>query len=534
MDNKTAILTDFAGDCAAKLKSAGDYLRDNPGATLIIPEGVYCIHDPRAIEIRADVFAGKYGYNPQPTMFSPDFPYTVALDLTGCKDVTVSAEGAKLMIDGYMEPVSIRNASGVTIDGLTIDHIKKPFCRAVVTEVGDGYGILRFDPDNLPSADMSSPREMTFDSDGRITDREFSWANEKEQIDGCTWKLYDKFRDTDVGMKVYFCTTYHFRPGILISHSERTTLTGVTIHSQPGMGIVGFKSRDIHISSLSIVPSDGYDVSTNTDATHFSSCSGTITVENSRFRGHGDDAINVHNYYYAIAESNGTHAVLTVRTPDGTHSQEQDYPMPGYKLELVKKSTLEPYGIYEVLSATEGDPCSVTLDSVIPDGDYMFANLTDVPKLIFRGNDVREHLARSVLCKTHGALIENNSFEHNTGTAVHIAAEAQWGEGIATENVTVRGNTFTNCGFCSHGRMNGTSAVRVNTAADFPIGIGLHKNIVIENNRVACPQTADYAFSIANAKNVRIERNECTGYARAIACVAYSEDITADFDYEEN
>lgn len=136
-------------------------------------------------------------------------------------------------------------------------------------------------------------------------------------------------------------------------------------------------------------------MSTNTDATHFASCSGSLRVEDSTFAGHGDDAINVHNYYYTIRNAAGTNCTLTVEAPTWTHAQEPDIPRAGYKLALVDKSTMRPQKTYVVEESVQiGNAASVRLDETLPQDTtpYLLANMTDLPVLSFRNNHVRNHL----------------------------------------------------------------------------------------------------------------------------------------------
>lgn len=145
------------------------------------------------------------------------------------------------------------------------------------------------------------------------------------------------------------------------------------------------------------------------------------------------------------------------------------------------------------------EPCRVRLDREVPQGDYIFGNLADVAHLIFRRNKAANHLARSVLCKTRTALIENNEFYGSTGTAVNISAESNFGEGIPVDGVTVRRNKFISCGEWGHGTINSAAAVAANVVADDETACGVHKNLTIEDNEVIC--TGGYAkhgFSIRN------------------------------------
>ena len=68
-------------------------------------------------------------------------------------------------------------------------------------------------------------------------------------------------------------------------------------------------------------------MSTNTDATHFSSCYGKLTLQNCVFEGHGDDAVNVHNYDHAFVPLDGNCYRLTCLATDGTHTQAVDLPL---------------------------------------------------------------------------------------------------------------------------------------------------------------------------------------------------------------
>ncbi len=508
-------LLEFDGDLQAKLDAAAQWLRAHPGATLFIPAGTYTVTTPRARQVMADVLSGAYGVNPQNRMFKADFEYSVGLDLRDCRDVTVSAYGAVFLIDGFMEPVSIVNCVNTHVMGLTVDHLRRPFLRGILTDTdSEGRTAITFDPDTPPLPGMSAPRAYLYNrKTHRLCERFIDWYRCQPKLSGDGhWTARLGCSQEDTGNELYIVNALHFRPAFLISHSFGTRLTDVTVHSQPGMGLVGFKSKDIFITRLRVVPAVGYNMSTNTDATHFACCSGTVSVENSEFYGHGDDALNIHNYYYAILEKSGTQCTVRVPADTETHSLEPDYPETGFRLQLVDGRTLAPVDEFIVRSSSQSQICRIELDHPLPEGNgYLLSNLTETPKLIFRGNRVSTHLARGVLCKTRHAVIENNFFRNCTGTAVHIAAEEGWREGIPSEDVRVAENTFENCGFSFHGRTNGASAVSVNISSPDPTSVGLHKDIVIENNTVRCPESAKYAFNIANAENVTVRGNVCSG-----------------------
>ncbi len=504
-------LTQFPGTVHEKLTAVSAYCREHCGTTVLIPAGRYTLEDTRAREVMEEVFAGVYGTNPEPVMFRPEFQFSTGLDLRGCRDVTILAYGAILMINGFMEPVGIRDSERITIRGLTIDHVRKPFSEGVIADATQEWIDVLFPSEYPMKASAPAPRVFSYDEEeGR-----FAWisidSSSAEEIEPQKMRYRGSGGKELIGRKVYFTHTFHSRPGILISHSREIKLRDVTINSQPGMGIVGFKSRDIDIRRLHVVPSEGLHMSTNTDATHFASCSGKICVEDSTFSGHGDDAINVHNYYYSISQVQGNVCTLTVEAPTWTHSQEPDIPEAGYVLALVDKATMRPEQTYIIKeSVQQGKAAAVRLDHELPEDTtkYLLANLTDLPVLSFRNNYVHNHLARAVLIKTHEALVENCLFECSMGTAIHVAAESWWHEGIPSKNVVIRGNTFLRCS--AEWR---AGAVLVNVDSPNPTAPDLHDTIVIEDNTVVNSRAA-VAFSIANVHHVKLMGNRFEGFEK--------------------
>ena len=72
------------------------------------------------MRLEEDVLAGKFGANPESVIFTPYYPYSKGLDLGGATDLTLSAEGATLLCEGWMEPLCIENCTRVKVKGLTI------------------------------------------------------------------------------------------------------------------------------------------------------------------------------------------------------------------------------------------------------------------------------------------------------------------------------------------------------------------------------------------------------------------------------
>jgi len=255
-----AVPDDGADDTAA-LRAAASFCRSHRGTTLIIDPGVYNIVDTAAVRLESDVLAGRHGWNPEASIFTPYFPYVKGLDFNGSRNVTVIASGVTLMCEGWMEPVSITDCRNFTLVGLTIDYVRKPFSQGKIVRMGDGFIEVKY-PSDLELTDYTpQPRLELIDplTKGIFHEPFYFPVFEKISEDNTfrysiDYPLPDRLLGTAVAAK----HSFHFRPAILIQNSENTVLNDIVIHSQPGMGIVGFDAKDTFISGLHITPAEGY------------------------------------------------------------------------------------------------------------------------------------------------------------------------------------------------------------------------------------------------------------------------------------
>lgn len=491
------------------LRNAVEYLRENPGTKLVIPPGEYCLTDPKAVALQAAVMEGRYGANPESYLFSPACNFATGLNLDGLSDVEISAAGAVLMVDGFMETISIKNCNNLALKGVTIDHRRKPYTKGIIVASGEGYTDVELLDLEYASTSMPSPRIAIFGKETRRFEK-VTASDQKQWISESIMRFFGFSCQEYIGCEIYIWHSFHFRPAIHLYESKNILLEDVTIHSHPGMGIVGHRSADILLKRLKVVPSAGHKVSTNTDATHFISCRGKLIFDRCMFEGHGDDATNVHVYYHKIEKQDpGANAyTLTIQVP--THNARLDYPAVGDVLELSKADALVPLSLHTVTSVVpdlENWCCSVTLDQPLPENlqDYFLANASALPALTLADCVVKNHISRGVLVKTRNVLIENCLFEYTTGSAIHIAAEAAWHEGIGAENVVIRGNRIVNCGGYGWGRIHDAGGISINLLSDDPSGT-VHKNILIENNIIDCPDTKHAIFA-ANIEGLVIKNN---------------------------
>ena len=199
--SNTVYLSSFTGENDyALFANAMAYLREQPNSTLIVDPRVYDVGTPLSRKTMEDVIGGVYGNNPESAMFSPDFAYSSGVSLEGQSGTTVIADGATLMIDGFMEPLTLLNCENITVKGLTIDHKRKPYSMGVISDQrwhrradGTGSFTVAFGDEYPTNENIPMPRYVAYDpyanrqvfyGEYRITRREYLGENR--------WKFFFK------------------------------------------------------------------------------------------------------------------------------------------------------------------------------------------------------------------------------------------------------------------------------------------------------------------------------------------------------
>ncbi len=535
----TINLADFHGtDDRARFAAALDVLKKDPGSTLIVPRGTYNITTELSRENQRKCMMGEWGENPEPIMFNPDYKYDCGLDFTGHKNSTVIApDGATLMIDGFMEPISIKDCDGVTVTGFTVDYKRRPYTKVLLTYKGvetvdingtsleaviyDGYS-----PDEIyPNTPM--PRSCFYINTARRFETKQA-VYKVQYIDNHHLRYICGHGVRGIAdnaeREYYIWHTFHSRPAVLIERAKNTHISDITIHSSNGMGITAMHAENIIIDRLRVVPAAGEHMSTNTDATHFASCRGLLRLDGCEFEGQGDDSINVHTYYYTPERISNRSCRLRVDAPTGTHTQSIDHPDVGDTLELVNYGTLMPEDTFKVLEMTVDEKSRtalVTVDRDLPDSfeGYLICDPEQVPDLEFVNCHVHNHYARSILIKSRRALIENCTVTSVFDVAVKIAAEARWKEGVNMEDVTIRGCRFIDNG-CRNSLCGGISVTMdTETSGFMPQG-----RVVIENNIIDAPYS-DFAIVIDRTREAIVKNNTLTSKVKPCIWVKSAETL---------
>ena len=253
----------------------------------------------------------------------------IAFLIKDMKNVTIEGEGTDFLFHGCMVPFAVKGSSGVTIRGVSVDYdypwtfegtvlYNDPVARSFTVKVlpdtkyrieGDrlffggydweyamGESIL-FDPNtHRPyyntcaydhgywSGEMGA-REI---GDGVIEFTRLS-ARDIPPV-GSVWD--DK---GPTGLNRRF-------PAMAVLSSKNINIEDVHIYRSGGMGLIAEYSENISVKGFSTAAHEGSPrmVTTSADATHFVSCNGKITIEDSQFESMLDDAANIHGIYMLV------------------------------------------------------------------------------------------------------------------------------------------------------------------------------------------------------------------------------------------
>jgi len=485
--------SEFSGvDTITRLKAAMAALREDEGSTLLIEPGTYLLTTELARQAVENVMSGAWSDYPQDIMFRPSYQYSIGMDLSGHKGTTILAKDVTFLVDGFMEPISIRDSEDVTVVGLTVDHKKKPFSVGTFSPPTDGddgrrsYDVILDAP--ITEGTPIGLRNLVYNEvTSRLEDLTVDLLK-MERIDSRTVRISGiNFGFDYTGMRFYFWHTYHSRPVILIQRSKNVTVKDVTVHSSPGMGITCDHSANVLLEGYRNVPAEGYHVSTNTDATHFTSCTGKITVRGCTFIGQGDDSLNIHGYYHTVLEQDGCRCLVKNEFPDGiSHSQSPDYPDIGDTLEINDPETLTLLGTRKVvgykIDEKDGSLIELILDEPLPpDAAARRLFLCDVDHMAaleFAGNDCRGHFANGLRIRTRNVHIHDNLFEDIMECALIVYAEIYCREGANPANVVIENNVMRRCGHLGRDLV----AVRVGLPCHGEPSTTCIQNVVIRHN----------------------------------------------------
>lgn len=515
-----AVPDDGKNDAKA-LRRAAEYCRKHPNTTLFFPPGTYLLEDPVALDIERRAISGALGrgLEVQWQLFQPQKPYVKGLDFTGCEGLSIEAEGATLCVGGWMQILSFIRCKDVSLKGLTITLRRPAATEGRITASTDSTFDITFDPQLYAHIDSIVQGRYYFYSreGGHFY---YGHVGEGQIISPGHIRFQSRSHPAvDDVLIIRYCG--HYRPCIMVLETEGISLTDVSIRSFSGMGVVGHMSRDICIDGLRVEPEPGRYSSTSTDATHFTSCSGDLTIRNSFFAGNGDDCTNIHNYYWTIRaaeqatdygqlKADERQVEIRVENAD-LHAQSLDVPSRGDTLRIVSRrdmSTLAEAVVSAADSSWTDWRVLVTLDKPLTGikfEDCLMYNHSRFPRVRIENNKVAYNNGRAFLLKARDVSVTGNDISRCTLSAIKLGAELSWREAGPVEHVLVEGNRIHHTGTADGYRASGV--MLTTEAPQTPPHV--NRDITIRGNRFESERPV--AILLQDAENVTITDNDFIG-----------------------
>ena len=455
----------------------------------------------------------------------------VFLPFVGVRNVTVESEGAHLVIHGMGTALLLQGTEGFTLRGVTISWAKPYFARGTVAGFENGRTCLCF-----PARDEVVVRDgklvlLGEDWEHRLIGGNVYDGKTHEILEGTADVMLDGANETcadgsvlvgrnllAVGAKVgdvYVLRSWSRpHPAICLDRARDTVFEDVVYRDGFGMGIVAQLSENFRMSGGGCFPASADDYCSNTfDATHFSNCRGQVTVENCRFEGMHDDALNVHSTCLGVIAKTGADAIRCRYM----HEQAVGFGVfsAGDTVRFIRGRTLENGWMCRVKSVRTIDEREVelTLEDVVPEG-YGVGDAVENADwqcaVVFRNNVIRNNRARGVLFTTPKKIVcEGNFFDHVSGSAILLAGDAQgWYESGACWDVMIRRNRFRNCLTSSYQYCDALVSIHPEVKDLSGQRQRYHRNVTIEDNDI---ETFDIPLLyVLSAENLVWKNNRVT------------------------
>lgn len=458
----------------------------------------------------------------------------VFLPLVGLTNVVFHAHKARFIMHGEGTAILLEKTQNIEFSGITIEWEKPFFAQAEIVGFGEKETFVRFAARD--TVELKGSRLQLVGEDWRAN---LVWGN---IFDAKTHEILFDTGDVGVararaaGEGVYalgedlskrgakvgdiFVMRDYARPHpvVCLNEAENTLFEDFTFRDGFGMGILAQQSRNITCRNVACTPRSANEYCANTvDAIHVANCSGRVIVEDSRFEGMMDDALNVHSTSLAIVEKSDEKTIKC----RFMHNQAYglDLFAAGEHIRFIAGSTLENGPLAEIAAVEVLDErvVKLTLKTPIPakygEGDAI-ENADRQCEVEFRRNRVANNRARGVLFTTpKPVLCEDNVFDHVSGSAILLAGDAVgWYESGACENVVIRRNKFIDCLTSPYQYCNAVISIYPEVKDLAAQKRPYHHNIRIEYNHF---ETYDVPLLYAvSAENLFWRDNEIRRHAR--------------------
>jgi hypothetical protein len=420
------------------------------------------------------------------------------------ENLTIQGNNTLVVLHGKMISFAILNSKNIKIQNVSFDYERPTMSELTISSVSDNSVETVMHPDSKYSIDegkisfygegwkTNSYHTIVFEPETNTmkysTFKPFLTANASETSPFHV-KFEGDFSNTNFrkGDILTVRDPYRDNCGGFISHSKDIKLENVKMHYMHGLGIVSQFSENISLFKVIAAPREnsGRIISCFADCFHFSGCKGKILIDSCFTSGSHDDPINVHGTHLKITSIDADKKIIVRYMHHQTYGFEAFFA--GDSIAFINPQTLQPvaFAVLKNAELVNKREMLLEINGVMPGNvitGLCIENLTWTPEVTIRNSRFERTNTRGLLLTTRRKiLVENNIFFRTGMHAILIADDASgWFESGAVQDVTIRNNTFTECGYNS-APGNFVIAVAPENHLQVP-GYFVHSNIRIENN----------------------------------------------------
>lgn len=460
-------------DIAEKLSGLlKDLSESNEETTLYFQQGTYYINahacPKHTLYITNTVADDEFSEEETPHL------QQVAFYLKGAKHLTIDGAESIFMIDGRATHFALEDCEDITLKNIELRTIHPPMHDLRVTAVNLFSVDFLLDSDTLYTVEKG---RLYFYGNGYHVraDKDASRAfwiaricqNTPELVKRNRHPLADAGRVEDLHngcIRVHYLNTARFHVGdcytiydvrrqyvgIFLNRCRDIQLDNIKQRHNESLALVVQDSENITLSRSEFAPEPGCvrQLASAADFMQFCMCRGKITIQNCRFKGAGDDCLNVHGIHFLITEVQDNYWTVRFMHPQ-THGFN---PLrEGDTVALIHPQTLLEFGRATILSSKLISETEILLCvDHAADGikGAVIENISACPDLFFHDNTLTKIITRGLLITTRGKVeVKNNHFVCTAMSGILLSDDAKsWYESGMCQDVLIQGNRFAYCG----------------------------------------------------------------------------------------
>lgn len=428
---------------------------------------------------------------------------TIGMLFKKAKNLTIDGNGSLFVFHGKMTTMVFDQCEDIKLQNIHVDFERPTMSEMRYIKVDDKGIDVEFHPDTQYSI---TDGQLTLYGEGWKTSHfhAVEYDTTLKTMRYNDWKIFNSSHATELRhYLVHFDTPNTVKPktgniltvrdiirdqaGMLILESKNMHLVDVGMHYMHGLGIVSQFSENITMQRVNCTPREETKriIASSADFMHFSGCRGQISVEDCKFSGAHDDAINIHGTNLRVTEKIGRNS-LRVRFMHGQSYGFNAF-FAGDEVAFVHSVSMIRFekGIIKSVARLNDRELILTFENTIPNGllaNDCVENMTWTPQVLIKNNYFTRTNTRGILLTTpRKAIIEDNIFYRTGMSAILIEGDAEgWFESGPVKDVTIRNNQFIDCGYQGG---PGNAVIGINPSNKIvDIKKPVHYNIRIENN----------------------------------------------------